>query len=122
MFDHLAVFQPVDVDDGLAGRIVRQTVPVAVEDDVVAVREDALDLAVRLRTIGEERGNELAEALHAVLNERIVLDIAATGIELERLFNVGFEYSFLVEGDGVGLIRFRHRLHLSAITVALDLG
>ena len=46
VLDHLAVFQPVDVHYGFAARTVRQAVPLAVEDDVVAVREDASDLAV----------------------------------------------------------------------------
>ena len=86
----------------------------AVEDDVVAVREDAPDLAVRLRMIGAKPGDELAEALHAVLNERIVLDIAASGIEPERVLNVAFKDRFIVEGDGIGFVRFRHRSHLSA--------
>jgi hypothetical protein len=75
----------------------------AVEDDVVAVREDALDLAVRVRMIGEDPGDELAQALHTVLNERIVLAIAAAGIEPERVLNVAFKDRFLVEGDGIGM-------------------
>jgi hypothetical protein len=47
MLDHLPVFRPVNVNDGFAARTVRQAVPLAVEDDVIPVREDALDLAMR---------------------------------------------------------------------------
>ena len=53
MLDHLAVFRPVNVNDGFATRTVRQAVPMAVEDDVIPVREDALDLAMRVRMIGQ---------------------------------------------------------------------
>ena len=32
VLDHLAVFRPVNVNDGFAARIVRQAVPMAVDD------------------------------------------------------------------------------------------
>src|SRR5271155_5396519 len=66
VLDHLAVFTPVDVNDGFAARTVRQAVPMAVEDDVIPVREDALDLAMRAPMIGQHPGDELAEPFHAV--------------------------------------------------------
>ncbi len=46
VLDHFAVFPRVDVNDGFAARTVRQSVPMAVEDDVIPVREGALDLAM----------------------------------------------------------------------------
>ncbi len=52
MLDHLALVDPVDVNDGFAARIVREAMPQAVENDVVSVGEDALDLAMSVRTIG----------------------------------------------------------------------
>jgi len=108
VLDHLAAFQPEDINDGFAARIVRQAVSMAVEDDVIAVREDALDLAVRVRMIGQDPGEKLAKPLHAVLDERIVLAIGLACVDPERVLNVAFKERFLVEGDGVCLIRFRH--------------
>jgi hypothetical protein len=59
----------------------------AVEDDVIPVREDALDLAMCVRTIGLEHSDELAEPVHAVPDERIVLAIGGSTIEAERVLN-----------------------------------
>jgi hypothetical protein len=106
VLDHLAAFQPEDINDGFAARIVRQAVSMAVEDDVIAVREDALDLAVRVRMIGQDPGEELAKPFHA--DERIVLAIRLACVDPERVLIVAFKERFLVEGDGVCLIRFRH--------------
>src|SRR5277367_3513615 len=108
VLDHLALFPPEDIDDGFAARTVRQAAPVAVEDDVITVREDALDLAMRVRMIGQNPGDELAYALHAVLDEGIMLAIPAAGIDSERVLNVAFKERLLVEGDGIGFVRFRH--------------
>ena len=49
VLDYLAVFQTIDVNDRFAAGIIRQAVPMAVEDDVVPVGEDSLDLAMRIR-------------------------------------------------------------------------
>ena len=87
MLDHLAVFRPVNVNDGFATRTVRQAVPMAVEDDVIPVREDALDLAMRVRMIGHEPSDELAEPFYAVLDERIMLAIDGSRINAERVLN-----------------------------------
>src|SRR5580693_10045125 len=91
VLDHLAVFPAVDVNDGFAARTVRQAVPTAVEDDVIAVREGALDLAMRIRTIGLHLRDELAESSHAIFDERIVLAIGGSAIDAERVFNVAFK-------------------------------
>ncbi len=48
MLDDFAVFQPEDVDYRLTGRVVREAMPMTVQDDMVAVGEDALDLTVRV--------------------------------------------------------------------------
>jgi hypothetical protein len=50
VLNHFAVFASVNVNDGSAARTLRQAVPVAVEDDVIRVREDPL--AMRAWTIG----------------------------------------------------------------------
>jgi hypothetical protein len=86
VLDHLAVFPPEDVNDRFAAGIVRKAVSVAVEDDVISVREDP-DLAMRIRMIGHDPGDELADAFHTVLDERIVLAIGASGIGPERVFH-----------------------------------
>jgi hypothetical protein len=61
-----------------------------------------------IRTIGAHPGDELAQAVSAVLDERIVLAIGASGIGLERVLNLSLKDRLLVEGDGVRLIRFGH--------------
>src|ERR1700733_12615407 len=108
VLDHLAVFRPVNVNDGFAARTVRQAVPMAVENDVIPVREDALDLAMRVRTIGLHPGDELAEPFHAVLDERIVLAVRRSAIDAECVLNVAFKDRLRVEGHCVGLVRFEH--------------
>jgi hypothetical protein len=81
-------------------------VSVAVEDDVIPVGEHALDLAMCVRTIGAHPGDELAKALHTLLDERIVRAIGASGIGPERVLNVAFKDRLLMEGDCVGLVCF----------------
>ena len=43
-----------------------------------------------------------------VLDERIVLAIGASAIGPERGLDVAFKDRLLVEGDSIGLVRFRH--------------
>src|SRR5271154_6757413 len=76
----------------------------AVEDDVVPIRENALDLAMRVRMIGLDRGDELAEPFHAVLDKRVVLAIDGSCIDPESVLNVAFKYQHLVEGHCVALL------------------
>jgi hypothetical protein len=63
---------------------------------------------MRVRMIGHDLSDELAEPLHAVLDERIVLAIDGSGIDAERVLNVAFKDRLLVEGHCVGLVRFGH--------------
>ena len=67
----------------IAARIIRQAMPVAVQDDIVAVCEHTLDLAMCVRMIGRDPGDELPHALHAVFDERVVLAIGGAGIGLD---------------------------------------
>jgi hypothetical protein len=78
----------------------------AVEDDVVPVREDSLDLARRVRTTGHHSGDEPPQPFHAVLDEGVMLAIESPDIPAERGLNVAFEDRLLVEGRGVGFVRF----------------
>src|ERR1700730_5319555 len=73
MLHQLTVFQAEDFRDRFAARIIRRSVPVAVKDDVVAVRENALDLGMRVRMGGRDPGDEFPYAFHSVFNERVVL-------------------------------------------------
>jgi hypothetical protein len=66
-----------------------------VQDDVISVREDAFDLAMRIRMIGHDPGDEFADALHTVLDERIVLAIGASGIAPERVLYSPSKSAFL---------------------------
>jgi hypothetical protein len=78
----------------------------AVEDYVIPVREDALDLAMRVWMIGHEPSDELAEPFHAVLDERIVLAIDGSGIHAERVLNVAFKDRLLFLWKATVLVLF----------------
>src|SRR3954452_6954490 len=75
VFDHLAVLQLEDVDDrvasaaGLANRV-------NVQDDVVAIHEPALVLAVRVREFFAQKADELSESVRTIGRAWIVLDVA----------------------------------------------
>ena len=75
VLDHLAVFQPEDVDDGVAAAAGCRHV-VDVQDHIVAVGKHPLDLAVVVRKFLMQKGEERFEPLGSVRGARIVLDIA----------------------------------------------
>src|SRR6185503_7080897 len=93
MLDDLAVLELEDVDDGVAARAWLAH-GVDVDDDVVAVREDAFDLAAIVRKLVLQEGNEALEALRSIRGAGIVLGVAAA-----EIFRRGIEI-LLVE-DGV---------------------
>jgi len=70
VLDDLAAFQAEDVHHRLSARIIGQTVPMRVKDDVVAVDEDTLDLAMSIWMVRYDKGNELLHAFHPVFDER----------------------------------------------------
>ena len=65
MLDDLAVLELEDVDDGVAARAWLAH-GVDVDDDVVAVCEDAFDLAAIVRELVLQEGNEALEAFRSV--------------------------------------------------------
>ena len=65
MLDHLAVLELEDVDDGVAARAWLAH-GMDVDDDVIAVGEDALDLAAVVRELVLQEGNEALEAFRPV--------------------------------------------------------
>src|ERR1700730_4003219 len=79
MLDHLAVLELENVDDGVAAR-ARLAHGMEMDDDVIAVGEDALDLAAVVRELVLQEGDEALEAFPAVGGQRIVLGIASTEI------------------------------------------
>ena len=74
MLDHLAVFQPENVDDGVAAAAGRRHV-VHVQNYIVAVSKDALDLAVIVGKFLAQIGKERFQPLRSIGGARIVLDI-----------------------------------------------
>jgi hypothetical protein len=93
MLDDLAVLELEDVDDGVAARAWLSH-GVDVDDDVIAVREDAFDLAAVVRELVFQEGNEALEAFRSIRGAGIVLGVAAA-----EIFRRGIEI-LLVE-DGV---------------------
>src|SRR5262249_2843126 len=90
ILDHLAVLELENVYDGVAAR-ARLAHGMDMDDDVIAVGEDALDLAAVVRELVLQEGDEALEAFPAVGRQRIVLGIA--GAEILR----GFLEVLLVE-------------------------
>ena len=74
MFHNLAVFQPEDINDGVA-RVANQAYPMAVQNDEIAVCKRALDFAMRIRMIVANPLGELAKSLLAVFDEQVVLPV-----------------------------------------------
>jgi len=72
MLDDFAVLELEDVDDGVAARAWLAH-GVDVDDDVVAVGEDAFDLAAIVRELVLQKGNESLEAFRSVRGAGIVL-------------------------------------------------
>src|SRR3954453_7903658 len=93
MLDDLAVLELEDVDDGVAARAWLAH-GVDVDDDVVAVRADAFDLAGIVRELVLQEGNEALEPVRSIRGAGIVLGVAAA-----EIFRRGIEI-LLVE-DGV---------------------
>src|ERR1700730_9004788 len=80
VLEDLAAFKAEDFHHRLSAGIVRQTMPMAVKDDVVAVGKDVLDLAASIRMIRHDPGHELLHAFHAVFDQRIVLAIGGSSV------------------------------------------
>src|SRR5262249_24097277 len=109
MLDHLAVLELENVDDGVAAR-ARLAHGMDMDDNVIAVGEDALDLAAVVRELVLQEGDEALEAFAAVGRQRIVLGIA--GAEILR----GFLEVLLVERGVVeGGDDFLVLLHLPGV-------
>src|ERR1700733_3105430 len=117
VLDDLAAFQPKDVHHRLSARIIGQTVPMIVKDDVVAVGKDTLDLAMSIRMIRHDPGDELLHAFHPVFDERIVLAIGGAGVKLKSVFDLTFEQGSLVEVDDDVLVGLRHGLSPQVTTL-----
>jgi hypothetical protein len=79
---------------------------VAVKDDVVAVRKNPLDLAMRIRMVGYDPVGEFPYTFNSVFDERVVLTIAWAGVGVERIVYIALHQSLLVEGDGIDFIGF----------------
>jgi hypothetical protein len=91
VLDDLAAFQAKDVDHRLSTGIIGQAVPMAVKDDVVAVGKDPLDLAMSIRMIRHDKGDELLHAFHPVFDERIVLAIGDAGVKPKGVIEMTLE-------------------------------
>ncbi len=79
MFHNLAVFQPEDINDGVA-RVTNQADPMAVKDDEIAVCKRALDFAMSIRMIVANPLGEPANSLLAVFDERVVLPVVFASV------------------------------------------
>ena len=79
VLDHLAVLELEDVDDGVAAG-PRLAHGVDVHDHVIAVGEDAFDLAPIVGELVLEEGDEALEALGPVGGVGIVLDVVGSEI------------------------------------------
>src|SRR6516162_4134481 len=100
MFDDLAVFQLVNIHDGITAR-ARRLHAVDMVDDVVAVGEDADDVAVCVRKLVAQGRDISLEPVWPVGGIGIVLHIPWS-----EEFRGGVEV-LLVDGK---LVEFRHRL------------
>ena len=74
---HLAVFKFENVDDCVAAGS-RLAHGMDMHDDVVAIRKDALDLAVVVGELFFEEGDEALEPFRTVLGTRVVLEVTVT--------------------------------------------
>ena len=77
MFDDLAVLQLENIHDGVAAAARRRHI-VNVQDHVVAVGEDAFDVAVIVGEFFAEESEKCLQPLRAIGSPRIMLDVAWT--------------------------------------------
>src|SRR3979409_1719783 len=99
MLDDSAVLELEDVDDGVAAR-AGLAHGVDVDDDVIAVGEDAFDLAAIVRELVLQEGNEALEAFRSVRGPGIVLGVAAAEVLRGGVEILLVEYGGVKRTDG----------------------
>ena len=107
MLYNLAVLQPEQVHHGVA-RFTGDANPVAVQDDKVSIREDALDLHVGLGEVGSDPAGKFGDTLPAVLDQGIMLRVGLATLLCNSARGVKFVQQLLVECDHSLLVLFRH--------------
>jgi hypothetical protein len=98
VLDDFPLLQAEEIDDGVAV-LAEQSGPVNMKNHVIAVSEDALDFATRVRTVGRDPDDVLAKTIEAIRGKGCVLGVGFSGIKPNRRVDIALEKSLPVEGD-----------------------